>query len=312
MTGPTKIEERIIVDWLAVTCKSETPLQDLLSVFNLNIFDFTELQKGALGYTRQAVFNKIKILFEGKEDMGAHLIISGQACRYLEAKGFNLFHSAFAIAEQENFKMTRLDIALDTSEDILSKVVESIEQGLYVSKSRKVSLYKTSENGQVLKTGTVYIGSRSSNLYIRIYDKALEQKREDIPWFRVEFELKKEYIIKALKLFRENISQAFFNILGSYFRPLTYRASNVTRSPTAKYWEEFCKLREKVSLYSAPAQSEISDKLDWVMTQCAGTLGLLSLAFDNTQWLEAVAERGKEKLKPSDLEILQRWQASHL
>ncbi|EEN2096145.1 hypothetical protein G5H88_001479 [Salmonella enterica subsp. enterica serovar Florida] len=45
--------------------------------------------------------------------------------------------------------------------------------------------------GDRLKGDTIYVGSRKSRIYWRIYDKALEQNLDGVSWFRSEVELKK-------------------------------------------------------------------------------------------------------------------------
>lgn len=45
--------------------------------------------------------------------------------------------------------------------------------------------------GDRLKGDTIYVGSRKSPIYWRIYDKALEQNLDGVSWFRSEVELKK-------------------------------------------------------------------------------------------------------------------------
>ncbi|EBN6690280.1 phage replication protein, partial [Salmonella enterica] len=45
--------------------------------------------------------------------------------------------------------------------------------------------------GDTLKGDTVYVGTRKSEVYWRIYDKALEQNIDGITWYRSEVELKK-------------------------------------------------------------------------------------------------------------------------
>lgn len=302
-----KIEERIVIDWIAITDKTNSPFNFLLSFFNLPFEEFTELKSGLLGYKKQAIFKNIKLLWEGSEGMGIHLIISGKGCRYLEAKGIDLFKKCFKLKDLEKINITRLDIALDTSFNILDKVESSIRNGLYVSKSRTIKLFEKVQEDKTVETETIYVGSRQSNFLIRFYNKAKEQKKDNLDWWRVELEIKKEYVKRVLKEFEKSISKTFFNLLGTYFRPIAKRAKNISRSPTADYWQEFCKLEKRIKLYQAPEQSELSDKLNWLINQCSRTMGVLSVAFDNTEWIRAVAENGIEKVTQEDLEMIERW-----
>ena len=68
-----------------------------------------------------------------------------------------------------------------------------MNKGHYVTRAKNVKKVYSSCKYDSDK-GTIYFGSRTSKVFIRIYDKALEQGLDDVEWTRVELELKdKEY-----------------------------------------------------------------------------------------------------------------------
>lgn len=85
----------------------------------------------------------------------------------------------------KNFHFTRIDLAIDLYNYEFSNynVVDLI--------SRKKAYYYD----RVGRLETAYFGSRSSNKYIRVYNKAVEQKMEGgCDWWRIELQLRDTYI----------------------------------------------------------------------------------------------------------------------
>lgn len=297
--------QRIIIDWLEFTLLKGFDIKWIADLFCIPLEEFEDLPKGGLGYKKQKFFNNIRIYYDGNVGMGIHIVISGQGCRYLESQGKNLFEMLDYLYSLDNINLSRLDLALDTDFDILSMVLQSIQKDLYSSKSRNIKVISSLTDSK-LKADTIYIGSRSSLLMVRIYNKAIEQG-VDYPWFRVEIVLKKDRIVMAVPFLRQNISHAFAGILTNYFRPLQSLNGQKCRSPTAKYWEKFLGEIEKISLYNNPQCKTIEDKYAWLVNQVEPTIALLSTAFEGNEWLNAVVSNGKKRLKEKDYEILQKW-----
>ena len=297
--------QRIIIDWLEFTLLKGFGIEWVSSLFSIGLDNFEDLPKGGLGYKKQKFFNNIRLYYDGNVGMGIHVVVSGQGCRYLESQGKNLFDLLDYLYSLENINLSRLDIALDTDINILSKVLKSIEKGLYSSKSRNIKVISSLSDSK-LQADTLYIGSRSSLLMVRIYNKALEQG-VDVPWFRVEIVLKKERFEMIVPFLRQNISHTFAGVLTNYFRPLQCLNGQKCRSPTANYWVKFLGEIEKISLYSNPQCKTIEDKYAWLVNQVEPTIALLSSAFEGNEWLNAVVSNGKKRLKDKDYKILQKW-----
>lgn len=86
-------------------------------------------------------------------------------------------------------RFTRLDFAVDvlgagSPQDCLALR----EQGMYSGNHRRVEQIKSA----VGSGHTVYFGSRQSERYVRVYDKAAEQKLLGEVWTRIELQARKE------------------------------------------------------------------------------------------------------------------------
>jgi hypothetical protein len=89
-------------------------------------------------------------------------------------------------------RVTRLDYALDIMDADLraSEVLDLWERGYMTTRARTVEQYEeiTGE-----KSRTVYFGSRASDQYLRVYDKAQQVKSLWDTWLRIEVQTRKKY-----------------------------------------------------------------------------------------------------------------------
>lgn len=91
-------------------------------------------------------------------------------------------------------KVTRLDFALDLKGEQIDvyEAYESWEHGELSTKAHSVCPYRSSSKtsaGDVQSATTVYFGSRESDRFVRIYDKA-SQTGTGKPWVRLEIVLR--------------------------------------------------------------------------------------------------------------------------
>lgn len=94
----------------------------------------------------------------------------------------------FLLSFTSNIHYSRLDLAIDLFNYGISNY-NIIDIG-----NRKSAYFYD----RVGKLETMYSGSTKSNKYIRIYNKAIEQKLEGIDWWRFEIQLRDVYIDKYL------------------------------------------------------------------------------------------------------------------
>lgn len=118
---------------------------------------------------------------ERESGMGIHLIYSGSALKHLNP--FAIIKQALERAK----KITRLDLSVDVPWELpLEQMKHDFADG------RAMSGAKSYELRQSTTGSTLYIGSRTSGRYLRVYDKAAQQELP-IRWYRVELECKEEW-----------------------------------------------------------------------------------------------------------------------
>lgn len=178
----------ITIDWLAVNFKeythaaerfmrthaSSNPIQDATPRF---------------GYSRATMDdNGVVIQWNpDRTDMGHHVIFSGSSLRNIFSKTEVQPRTLLRSVHDAGGSVSRLDLAKDcTGKTIdLQSVYKSLEQGDNRGNARTFGQIRSNDNGH-----TIYIGSRQSERFIRIYDKAAQEHIQGMLWTRLELETK--------------------------------------------------------------------------------------------------------------------------
>jgi DNA relaxase NicK len=177
------------IDWISVTFKnsiSDTAVRAQTS-FGFKPKAWTiGTPKFGYAHMMQHPFGHVIMSNPGRPDMGVHLSFSGRSLRAIAEGG----HTALSMLEwalREGGKITRLDLAVDLLDipvDIpMLADCERVKDA--PGSARKWSLVRGGDGGC-----TAYIGSRQSDKFMRIYDKAAETKQHDRAWTRFELEIK--------------------------------------------------------------------------------------------------------------------------
>lgn len=302
----------IIIDWLQFTITSSNiSVNNIISLLQLDVNDFITLDHGKMGYKQQMFYNDIYILYDGNQGMGIHVIISGQGCRYYESEN-SLTDLIERINEVEG-KLTRIDLAMDdkTGKVIPFKtLVKDITEANIVSKWKyNIEIIKRSNKDASIKGHTINIGSGASRVYMRIYNKALEQGIEGI-WNRIELEIKKEYAEQVQKLInKNNVGELMAKIINNYIRIVkpNENDANKSRWKTKPYWEKLIAITEKQSLTVAPEEKTIDNTKDWITKQIAPSLALIAMNDEGSiDFLIQQVVEGKKRLKKKHLKKLKR------
>ena len=127
------------------------------------------LDHGAMGYTHgfRLPGSGLVLYNPSRPDMGVHVSLPSQALQFIPYEPRDLI--AMVLADGGRF--TRVDVAVDTHEVHISTVDAAIERGDLVSRAtnqEKIQSYKSDGF-------TIYIGSRTSDRFTRIYNKQAEQ-----------------------------------------------------------------------------------------------------------------------------------------
>lgn len=243
------IKENIVIyDWLSFTSKVHTP-DELINALGLGHVPWTET-KGARGYRDRKYFSCISIHYNGREDMGVWVEMSGQGCRTFESLSSVGWDNLFKFIHDNELHMTRLDVAYDDHTGILplDRIIEDTRAGMFVS---RMNYWETVLSS---KGATVQIGSPQSKVLIRIYDKAAERGYDsDVHWIRCEMQLRDGRASEFTKIAMP-IGEAFAGVLLNYLRFVEPDAedSNKSRWPMKDYWANLVGDAQKISIFSVP------------------------------------------------------------
>jgi hypothetical protein len=152
---------------------------------------------------------------------GVHISFSGSSLAQVNPRA--VLRNALAMGAN----VTRIDIAIDTPRWLdLEGYKDALDRGEAETRARDWNLI-TGRTGQ-----TLYVGSRTSEKFLRIYNKAAEQRVEG-SWYRIELECKGD-VARGVALHVDGNGYDYFGdiIRGFCHWPNIYCWENVTASPT--------------------------------------------------------------------------------
>src|SRR5689334_6433425 len=186
----SEIETSFTVDWISATFDPE---QYTNLMFGLH--DGMSLSRvkavPTRGYTQAIELESGLRLnwHEANEGQGMHMVASGSCLRWYYAHGKD-WRELFAVIDSCGGRTSRVDLAFDVKNTKLSPV-DLCKPNLRAYKGKgRTPKFNALLGGD--GSWTLYIGSRSSEKMLRIYDKAKEQGDYASDYIRIELETKGE------------------------------------------------------------------------------------------------------------------------
>lgn len=274
-------DNAILIDWLTVTFH-DIQVSDVQRLLGLDApdIDWDDRLSFQDGYPRQCTFSNIVIRYGAdnvdnfaddskssaadkvRYDMGISLNMSGNGCRAFETYGHgDWLHLLSSICDLDTrIKFTRLDLAFDDHIGILDllQIRQDVEDRNYTGSPKKSSIVWSDDQDLDIQGMTIYIGSRKSPIFVRIYDKAAERGFKDRHWIRVELQLRHDRaaaaIAEILKL--HDVGSTFSGVLRNYccFRTPSGSDTNKSRWPIADYWESLINGVSRIRLWISPGE----------------------------------------------------------
>ena len=286
MNGDIK-ENVVLYDWLSFTSKKHTP-QELIAALGLSHVPWTETT-GARGYMDRLYFGCISVHYNGREDMGVWVELSGQGCRNFEDLTTlpGKWDDLFSFIHHENLHMTRLDVAFDDHTGILDidRIAQDTEAQRYVS---RMNFWEVTRS---CKGVSCQIGSPQSKVLVRIYDKAAERGYDNgTHWVRVELQMRDSRAEEFSKLDLP-IGEAFAGVLLNYLRFVEPNEddSNKGRWSMTEYWAELIGDAGRIKIYVEPGSEYNIERCKHYVFDMAGNAidAMLSIcdSFDDFQTL---------------------------
>jgi hypothetical protein len=179
--------------------------------------------------------------------------------------------------------VTRADFALDDREGLITlpRILEADVSGAIVTRWRGFTLLQNRERGRVAGW-TCYFGSRQSQAFVRIYDKAAEQGCDGMHWVRFELECKGAFADALCREYFKRGSVAIVEQVNRRFRIVEPQAGdgNRWRWPVAGWWLAFIgSVQPGVSLLAGEKQETTIESLaGWLENQAGPSLYALVAA----------------------------------
>ena len=178
----------ITLDWLAFTYKENThEMHDFMALYasDKNSHPATAYHGYSASY--QTEDGVICSWNDDRQEMGYHVVLGGSAIRALCTRKELSQETLLREVIRSGASVTRLDLATDLREVSiqLSSIWSALESGHNRGSSRKFGQIVSNDGGH-----TIYVGSRQSEKFIRVYDKAAQEGLPQELWFRFEIETK--------------------------------------------------------------------------------------------------------------------------
>lgn len=272
---------RLIFDWVSFTSKIHKP-GDIIDLIGLRGSPF-ETVIGSKGFSHRMYWNGVSIHYcNDKENINygwVWLEMSGQGCRCFETHGHGDYSKIFDVLLENpaSCRLTRLDVAYDDVSGVLdiNQICDQTREEHFTSRSKVHEVIYSN------KGNAVYFGSKSSNILIRFYDKAMERgytKDQIEHWIRCEVQMKDENAFGFVqKLDDVKLQDLYAGVLRNY---LNFKEpsddSNKRRWETSPWWLKFLDDAVPISVYSKPGvEYNLSACERYVYSQPVGSLQTL-------------------------------------
>jgi phage replication initiation protein len=309
-------ENRVLIDWVSFTVPTTNPLE-VIRLLHLEPGSFVALG-GSMGYKQSYRLGHICVFFDGTQEMGCHVSMSGQGCREFEAVSkVKDWRSLFALVHASKGHFTRLDVAFDNIDDTLrmSRLWRCVKTGHIKSKinsGRLVESFKLTHDGTLPKGQTLYFGSPQSHVQYRFYDKAAQLDLEQQgSWVRLEMQLRKDradsfadHIIRN----QQTIPELATGIINSHFAFINLDDSNKTRCSLKSWWSTWLLHTSKLKLIKAKAQKILLDIMAHLENQYAPSFALLAQGLNPKvfgAFFSGMLKLGKERFTNRHHQILE-------
>ena len=295
-------ENRIIYDWISFTTRLHTVF-DLIDLLGFSGLPFEQVS-GSKGYRYRMYFGGISIHFNDEHDKNNSFVndfiwleMSGQGCRTFETFSCVSYEYLFDLVRNnpDDIHLTRVDIAFDDVKGLLNidQICEKVKNEEFTARTSKYEcIYSNGGNA-------VYFGSKKSNIFIRIYDKAKERGFSNgLHWIRAELQIKDDNANGFVKELRhQDIKELYLGILRNYinFREPT-DDTNKRRWPISPFWSDLLNDALAISIYDKPGvEYNLSACERYVFTQPIGSIKALIQIYGKNEFFDMIRQAPNSK-----------------
>lgn len=243
--------------------------------------------------------------------------LSGSACRALEQR-FNhdpdCWPTLFNSLKNVCARPTRFDLAIDfynLSFDLCKFLRNKIKNGLLITPFKKNQ--EVVDGEREYEAGhTVYIGTKKSLVFIRVYDKLAESKgisTDFSSWYRIEFQCRGEKAVDMFKQFVTNYSDLYVwasKLLNYYIQPKVDDGDDRVRDrETDPEWLELLQIQNPMDKARLKPVTLIKDDLQktmqWFERDMPGIFAWFAISMGYPNFIEYVEKIMCEGLYRDDL-----------
>jgi len=245
---------KVSFDWFSFTLKGKS-LDKVMSDLGLCPDDFEVRGFGRFGYRSMIthIVYDICIMFDGTDDMGIHVVVSGGSIRFfmncfMSVNGkktpFDTYATDIYDDEFKHFcayvlkygSFSRVDVNIDTDIEFMNPyhIRDLAHDGKMISLYRSWKMYENSDG-----SGTFYLGKRNSPTFIRIYDKAKEQGDFESVLYRFEVQFNKAADNFMMNFMEKGLASAFSSFVD---RQLRFVSSGDYHESACEEWLSFMDL----------------------------------------------------------------------
>lgn len=274
-------ENRVLIDWLSWTVKVLDPYEAVESL-GVRGLSFSASPGGGMGYRQSLRAGNIVVFFDGAENMGCHISLTGQGCRQYEAaSGYDdCWRILLERLVDIGANITRLDLAIDNVDrgldlDLLEGAIRSCEIRSRFHAAQILENFSLSHSDANLGR-TIYVGAKTSRLKIRFYDKAAQLQLDGVYWVRCELQCMAEraQVVVGHILDGYSIGDIATRALNQYFVLINLDDINKSRCSHKDWWAAWLQTTEKLRLTTAKALKVIEATMEFVKSQYAPTLAM--------------------------------------
>ena len=284
----------LLIDYVRIRFPSTDVRHIIEDILQLKMIIMGHEDYGFYSYPEHYYFGDIYIMASQKEEQGILLELKGKGCRqfecYLSAQGRN-WYDFFYQCLQENGIMKRLDLAINDPAGLLDipELIQKCKNGECISVFKGFEDYgsgeliPTRDQHKAQMGTTLYLGSKQSEVYFCIYEKAYEQYvKRGIPVEeadiknRFEIRLKNERATQAVNdlLTYQDAEHTAFSIINRYVRFVDAKPGiNRYEWKDNSKWAYFIgEHRSALKLTTKPEPYTFERSLNWLHHQVAQTL----------------------------------------
>ena len=276
----------IIIDYVRIRFKTTDVRRVIENVLWMKMAYFAQEDHGFYHYTGMYYIGDICIMTSSDEELGVLLELKGKGCRqfecYLKGQGRDWL-DFFRRCMNEDCVFKRLDLAVNDKAGLLHipTLAEKCDRGELLSVFRHTEAVKSGdmrnsrEENKAVMGHTLYIGSRNSDIYFCIYEKAQEQlARYGTPLIdtetrnRFEIRLKDDraYLAACDLVSNENPAETVFSIIDNYVCFVDRDDAKPKQGwPVDKEWERFIGGQtRKIKLTMQPEPFDLTKTKNWI------------------------------------------------